>query len=186
MAANRTQGERDATQPPARTELDGTPSQVTLLFTSYLVITAVAMLVTGWVSSRIGAKSMLLVGLALIVVFAALAGASDSIGGIVGFRAGWGVGVLHRIVAGVFIGVNNTRPNARRPRTSWSGNPQVPVTFPLMRTNRQKLPLWTLKHTKPPYREDLVRGHVQLCPNRGHCPTRRARRSKGFRCDDAD
>ena len=32
------------------------PAQVTLLFTSYLVVTAVAMLVTGWVSSRIGAK----------------------------------------------------------------------------------------------------------------------------------
>ena len=31
-------------------------SRQTLLFTSYLVITAVAMLVTGWVSSRIGAK----------------------------------------------------------------------------------------------------------------------------------
>jgi MFS family permease len=50
------------------------------------------MLITGWVSSRIGAKKTLLVGLALIVVFAALAGASGSIGGIVGFRAGWGIG----------------------------------------------------------------------------------------------
>ncbi|MBX6387171.1 MAG: MFS transporter, partial [Microbispora sp.] len=55
-------------------------------------VTAVAMLVTGWVSSRIGAKRTLLAGLAMIVVFSALAGASDSIGGIVGFRAGWGVG----------------------------------------------------------------------------------------------
>ena len=39
------------------------PSQVTLLFTSYLVVTAVAMLVTGWVSSRIGAKRTLIAGL---------------------------------------------------------------------------------------------------------------------------
>jgi predicted MFS family arabinose efflux permease len=50
------------------------------------------MLVTGWVSSRIGAKNTLIAGLALIVVFAALAGLSGSIGGIVGFRAGWGLG----------------------------------------------------------------------------------------------
>ena len=50
------------------------------------------MLVTGWVSSRIGAKRTLITGLVLIVVFAALAGSSDSIGGIVGFRAGWGLG----------------------------------------------------------------------------------------------
>jgi MFS transporter, ACDE family, multidrug resistance protein len=82
----------DPILPAISEDLNATPSQVTLLFTSYLVITAVAMLITGWVSSRIGAKSTLLYGLALIVVFAALAGASDSIGGIVGFRAGWGVG----------------------------------------------------------------------------------------------
>ena len=82
----------DPILPAISHDLNATPSQVTLLFTSYLVITAVAMLITGWVSSRIGAKKTLLVGLALIVVFAALAGASGSIGGIVGFRAGWGVG----------------------------------------------------------------------------------------------
>lgn len=50
------------------------------------------MLVTGWVSSRIGAKRTLVAGLALIVFFSALAGASGSIGQIVGFRAGWGLG----------------------------------------------------------------------------------------------
>jgi hypothetical protein len=44
------------------------------------------------VSSRLGAKLTLVIGLAVIVVFAALAGTSDSIGGIVGFRAGWGLG----------------------------------------------------------------------------------------------
>jgi len=73
-------------------QLHASPTQVELLFTSYLVITAVAMLVTGWVSSRLGAKRTLICGLVIIVVFAALAGMSDSIGGIVGFRAGWGLG----------------------------------------------------------------------------------------------
>ncbi|MFF0272519.1 MFS transporter [Streptomyces sp. NPDC004330] len=72
--------------------LDATPSQVSLLFTSYFLITAVAMLVTGFVSSRIGGRRTLLVGLALVVVFAALAGTSDSVGELVGFRAGWGLG----------------------------------------------------------------------------------------------
>src|SRR5689334_6401720 len=75
-----------------RTKLHASPSDVELLFTSYLVVTAVAMLVTGWVSSRLGAKRTLLTGLVLIVAFAALAGSSDSIAGIVGFRAGWGLG----------------------------------------------------------------------------------------------
>ena len=75
-----------------RDKLHASPSQVELLFTSYLVVTSVAMLVTGWVSSRLGAKRTLISGLVLIVAFAALAGSSDSIGGIVGFRAGWGLG----------------------------------------------------------------------------------------------
>ncbi|MER6478307.1 MFS transporter [Streptomyces filamentosus] len=72
--------------------LDATKSQVSLLFTSYFLITAVAMLVTGFVSSRIGGRRTLLAGLALVVVFAALAGTSDSVGQLVGFRAGWGLG----------------------------------------------------------------------------------------------
>ncbi|RZE97756.1 MFS transporter [Streptomyces albidoflavus] len=72
--------------------LDASASQVSLLFTSYFLITAVAMLVTGFVSSRIGGRKTLLLGLALVVVFAALSGTSDSVGELVGFRAGWGLG----------------------------------------------------------------------------------------------
>jgi MFS transporter, ACDE family, multidrug resistance protein len=82
----------DPILPAISHELHASPSEVTLLFTSYLVVTAVAMLITNWVSSRIGAKRTLIAGLVLIVVFSALAGASPSIGGIIGFRAGWGVG----------------------------------------------------------------------------------------------
>ncbi|MFF4989831.1 MFS transporter [Streptosporangium saharense] len=72
--------------------LNAGPSQVSLLFTSYFLVTAVAMLVTGWVSSRIGGKRTLLLGLALVVVFAALSGTSGSVAELVGFRAGWGLG----------------------------------------------------------------------------------------------
>jgi MFS family permease len=82
----------DPILPALSAQLHASPSQVSLLFTSYLLVTAVAMLVTNWVSSRIGAKRTLMGGLVLIVVFAGLAGTSDTINGIVGFRAGWGLG----------------------------------------------------------------------------------------------
>jgi MFS transporter, ACDE family, multidrug resistance protein len=72
--------------------LHATPSQVSLLFTSYFLITAVAMLLTGFVSSRIGGRRTLLLGLAFVVVFAGLAGTSGSVGQLVGYRAGWGLG----------------------------------------------------------------------------------------------
>jgi ACDE family multidrug resistance protein len=82
----------DPILPAISHQLNASPSEVTLLFTSYLVVTAVAMLITNWVSSRIGAKRTLIVGLILIVAFSAAAGASPSISAIIGFRAGWGVG----------------------------------------------------------------------------------------------
>jgi len=82
----------DPILPALAKDLRASPSTVELLFTSYLLVTAVAMLITGWVSSRIGAKGTLLAGLALIVVFSALAGGSSSIGGIILFRGGWGIG----------------------------------------------------------------------------------------------
>jgi MFS family permease len=73
-------------------KLEATPSQVSLLFTSYMAVMGVAMLVTGVVSTRIGAKKTLLTGLVLIIVFAGLAGMSGSVGAVIGFRAGWGLG----------------------------------------------------------------------------------------------
>jgi len=82
----------DPILPALSSQLHATPSQVSLLFTSYLLVTAVAMLLTNWVSSRIGAKRTLMAGLVLIVAFAGLAGTSNTINGIVGFRAGWGLG----------------------------------------------------------------------------------------------
>ncbi|MFF4836668.1 MFS transporter [Streptomyces sp. NPDC001315] len=82
----------DPILPALADSLNASPSQVSLLFSSYLIVTAVAMIFVGWISSRIGAKRTLVIGLAVIVVFAALAGATSSINGIVGFRAGWGLG----------------------------------------------------------------------------------------------
>jgi MFS transporter, ACDE family, multidrug resistance protein len=97
----------DPILPALASKLHATPAQVELLFTSYLVVTAVAMLVTGWVSSRIGAKRTLIVGLILIVVFSALAGATGTINGIVAFRAGWGLGNALFIATSLAVIVNS-------------------------------------------------------------------------------
>ncbi|TYD00085.1 MFS transporter [Arthrobacter echini] len=82
----------DPILPAIAENLDATPSQVSLLFTSYFLVTAIAMLVTGFISSRIGGKKTLLLGLGLIVVFASLSGLSGDVATLVGFRAGWGLG----------------------------------------------------------------------------------------------
>ena len=82
----------DPILPAIAADLDATPTQAVMLFTSYLLITGLAMLVTSWVSSRIGAKRTLLIGLALIVAFALAAALSGNVEAVIGFRAGWGLG----------------------------------------------------------------------------------------------
>lgn len=77
---------------PIADDLGASASQVSLLFTSYMAVMGAAMLVTYWVSSRTGAKRTLILGLVVIIIGAGLAGAQDSIGGIVAFRAVWGLG----------------------------------------------------------------------------------------------
>src|ERR1700761_2802047 len=74
----------DPILPAIAHDLHASPSDVELLFTSYFAFTGISMLVSGVVASRIGAKRTLLAGLVLIIVFSALAGASGSVGAIVG------------------------------------------------------------------------------------------------------
>src|SRR6201995_428237 len=82
----------DPILPAIAHSLHASPSDVELLFTSYFAVTGISMLVSSVVASRIGTKRTLLGGLSLIIVFSALAGASNSVGAIVGLRAGWGLG----------------------------------------------------------------------------------------------
>jgi len=77
---------------PIADNLDASPSQVSLLFTSYMAVMGVAMLITGVLASRIGAKRTLLLGLLIIIAGAGLAGMSDTVLEIVGWRALWGLG----------------------------------------------------------------------------------------------
>lgn len=82
----------DPILPAISKQLHASNSQVELLFTSYLLVTGVIMITTDVVSSRIGIKKTLMLGLILIVVFSALAGSSGTINEIIGFRGGWGFG----------------------------------------------------------------------------------------------
>ncbi|BFH64271.1 MFS transporter [Paenibacillus azoreducens] len=82
----------DPILPAIAQQLHASKSQVSLLFTSYNLVTGIAMLITGFISSRIGIKKTLLSGIFLIIIFSALGGFSDTIAQIVGFRGGWGLG----------------------------------------------------------------------------------------------
>lgn len=82
----------DPILPAIAENLGASQSQVTLLFTSYNAVMALAMLITGVISSRIGIKRTLLLGIVIIAIFSALGGLSNNIWAIVGLRGGWGFG----------------------------------------------------------------------------------------------
>jgi MFS family permease len=94
---------------PIADNLNASPSQVSLLFTSYMAVMGVAMLITGVVASRIGPKRTLLLGLVVIIAGAGLAGLSDTVLGIVGWRALWGLGNALFIATALATIVNSAR-----------------------------------------------------------------------------
>ncbi|MBW4840021.1 MAG: MFS transporter, partial [Paenibacillaceae bacterium] len=82
----------DPILPAIAGSLNASPSEVTLLFTSYNAVMAIAMLITGVISSRIGIKWTLLTGIVVIAVFSALGGMASDVWTIIGLRGGWGLG----------------------------------------------------------------------------------------------
>ncbi|CAM3399003.1 MFS transporter [Mycobacterium frederiksbergense] len=94
---------------PIADNLNASPSQVSLLFTSYMAVMGVAMLITGVVSSRIGPKNTLLLGLVIIIAGAGLAGMSATVMEIVGWRALWGLGNALFIATALATIVNSAK-----------------------------------------------------------------------------
>ncbi|SFV00243.1 MFS transporter [Alicyclobacillus macrosporangiidus] len=62
------------------------------LFTSYIAVMALAMLLSGVLSTKFGARRVLIVGLSLVVIFAGLCALAPNIGVLAVFRGGWGLG----------------------------------------------------------------------------------------------
>lgn len=82
----------DPILPTMKDKLGASDSQLTMLFTSYNAVMAVAMLITGVISAKLGVKKMLLAGIVIIAVFSTLAGFADNVDQIAWLRAGWGLG----------------------------------------------------------------------------------------------
>ena len=73
-------------------EMGATDAQVEMLFTSYIAVMSLAMLVSGVVSTRLGGRRTMLIGLGVVVVFATLSGLSGSVAQLATARGFWGLG----------------------------------------------------------------------------------------------
>jgi ACDE family multidrug resistance protein len=78
--------------PTVAADLHATPVQTSLLFTSYLAVTASAMFFTSWLSTRIGTRAVMIIGLAVIALAAVGCAVSPTVGALIAFRAVWGLG----------------------------------------------------------------------------------------------
>ncbi|MBR2569434.1 MAG: MFS transporter [Paenibacillus sp.] len=73
-------------------QLGANHAQVEMLFTAYIFTMAIMMLPVGMLVSKVGDKRMMVMGMAIVTVFALLCGFSNSILELSLFRAGWGLG----------------------------------------------------------------------------------------------
>ena len=72
--------------------MGATPYQVEWLFTSYIAVMALCMLITAWVTTVLGSKRTLMLGLGIVILFSTLSGLSQNIPIFAVFRGGWGLG----------------------------------------------------------------------------------------------
>ncbi len=63
-----------------------------MLFSSYILVMSISMLVSGALGTRLGGKRTMQVGLALVALFSAACGLSNSVTSLALLRGGWGFG----------------------------------------------------------------------------------------------
>lgn len=82
----------DPILPAISSQLGASQSEVPLLFTSYNAVMAMTMLITGAISTRLGIKKTLILGVVIIALFSTFSGLSGNVWTIIGFRGFWGFG----------------------------------------------------------------------------------------------
>ncbi|MCB2068010.1 MAG: DHA2 family efflux MFS transporter permease subunit [Erythrobacter sp.] len=83
--------------PHMQASLSATPDTISWVLTSYIVASAVAMPITGWLADRYGSRRLFIISVALFVLASMLCGIAQNLEQMVIFRALQGVG-------GAFIG----------------------------------------------------------------------------------
>ena len=72
--------------PHMQTSLNATPESVTWVLTSYIVATAVAMPITGWLADRVGRKLLMILSIVAFTIASGLCALATSVPEMVAFR----------------------------------------------------------------------------------------------------
>ena len=77
--------------PHMRTALSATTETITWVLTSYIIASAVALPITGWLADRVGARRLFILSVAGFILSSMLCGMAQNLGEMVAFRALQGV-----------------------------------------------------------------------------------------------
>jgi DHA2 family multidrug resistance protein len=101
--------------PHMQTSLGGTADTITWVLTSYIVASAIAIPVTGWISERIGSRNLFLLSVAGFIIASALCGAAQNLTEMVAFRVLQGIAAafMNPLSQTVLLDINAPRDQPR-------------------------------------------------------------------------
>jgi len=120
--------------PHMQASLSATAETITWVLTSYIIASAVAMPITGWLAGQIGAKRLLLWSVSGFIIASMLCGMAQNLGEMVIFRALQGVAGAFIMPLGQSAMLDATRPSRRAQiMTVWGvGVVMGPVLGPIL------------------------------------------------------
>jgi len=101
--------------PHMQTSLGATADTITWVLTSYIVASAIAIPITGWVSDRIGSRNLFLVSIVGFIIASALCGAAQNLEAMVAFRILQGVSAafMNPLSQTVMLDINEPKDQQR-------------------------------------------------------------------------
>jgi DHA2 family multidrug resistance protein len=101
--------------PHMQTSLGATADTITWVLTSYIVASAIAIPITGWVSDRIGSRNLFLISIVGFVVSSALCGMAQNLEEMVAFRVLQGISAafMNPLSQTVMLDINEPKDQQR-------------------------------------------------------------------------
>ena len=101
--------------PHMQTSLGATADTITWVLTSYIVASAIAIPITGWVSDRIGSRNLFLISIVGFVIASALCGMAQNLEEMVAFRILQGISAafMNPLSQTVMLDINEPRDQQR-------------------------------------------------------------------------
>lgn len=120
--------------PHMQASLGATQDSITWVLTSYILASAVAIPLTGWLSDRYGARNLFIISVALFVIASILCGIATSLPEMVGFRLLQGVGgaFLGPLAQTIMLDINKPSDHAKAMSVYGMGVMIGPILGPIL------------------------------------------------------